>query len=93
MSSGDRRRSEGGNAPAPSQFSRKNSLNNTALRFKATIPRGGKYSEDYIMKVLVANIHTTLFIPLSYQVRRTKDSLFAEDYTVAERLVTVNKKI
>jgi nuclear RNA export factor len=77
----------------PPKFSRKNHLDKSALWFKVTIPHGGKYSKDYILKTLMDKVAPTEFIPPSYQVRGTNSSCFVDDYKVAEKLASVNKKI
>ncbi|XP_021921286.1 nuclear RNA export factor 1-like [Zootermopsis nevadensis] len=92
-SSGNRRRPGRGSPPVPSQFSQKNGPDNTVSWFKVTIPYGGKYSKDYILKTLLASVAPTIFIPLRYEVRGSDSSFFVDDYNAAEKLTSISKKI
>jgi hypothetical protein len=70
------------------------SLKNNDLWFKVTIPYGGKCTKDHILKILMASIAPTVFIPLSYQVRGSKSSFFfGDDFDVAEKLSHVSNRI
>jgi nuclear RNA export factor len=71
----------------------KKRLEKCDLWFKVTIPHGGKYPKDYILKILMGGIAPTVFIPLRYQVRGAHSSFFVDDFCVAEKLASINKKI
>jgi hypothetical protein len=69
----------------------KKSLEKSELWFKITIPQGGTYPKDYILKILMVGIAPTVFNPLRYQVRGAQFS-FVDDFSVVEKMVSNKKK-
>jgi hypothetical protein len=75
------------------QFFQKKSLQKCDLWFRVTIRHGGRYTKDYILKTLMANVAPTVFVPLRYQVEETNSSFFVDDFSVAEKLASVSNEI
>ncbi|PNF23518.1 hypothetical protein B7P43_G05619 [Cryptotermes secundus] len=91
--SASRRRSGRRSIPLSTHFSSKKFSESSTSWYKVTIPYGGRYTKEYILKTLLAHIAPTAFIPLKYEVRGIDSSFFVDDSEAAERLDNADRKI
>ncbi|XP_069679720.1 nuclear RNA export factor 1 [Periplaneta americana] len=92
-SSNGRRRSGRNSPPITTQFTRKKFPEHSASWYKVTLPHGGKYSKEYILKTLLANVAPIVFIPLAYEVRGSESSFYVDDSYAAEKLASIDRRI
>ncbi|PNF34519.1 hypothetical protein B7P43_G10726 [Cryptotermes secundus] len=91
--SASRRRSGRRSPPASVHFNSKKFSESSTSWYKITIPHGGRYAKEYILKILLAHIAPTVFIPLNYEIRGIDSSFFVDDSEAAEKLDNADRKI